>query len=79
MYNVTLSKVAGGTQVRTDIVQGICLNYPNIGEPFVMTSESLSFVGGIRQIVTSIVQEIAVQDECLIVSTQNSTYQLIIT
>jgi len=79
MYNVTMSKVKGGTRVRTDTVHGTCQDYPVIGESFALIGESLAFAGGVRLITTSCVKNITEQDDSLIVETQNSTYQLIIT
>lgn len=77
MYNVTLKKVTAGHNIRTDTVIGHCDEYPIIGHPFTMYAESLSFVGGVRYITTSIVKDITVQDEYLTISTENSTYQLL--
>ena len=79
MYNVTMSKVKGGERIRSDIVQGTCLDYPVIGESFAILAESLSSAGGIRLITTSHVKNITEHDDSLIIETQNSTYQLIIT
>ena len=79
MYNVTMSKVKGGERIRTDAVQGTCLDYPVIGESFALIAESLSFAGGVRLITTSCVKNITEQDDSLIIETQNSTYQLTIT
>lgn len=77
MYNVTLTKVLGGDRVRTDIVEGTCLNYPIIGESFTMISESLTSGLNIRVIRTSTVKSVTEQDNSIIFETENSTYQLI--
>jgi hypothetical protein len=74
-----MSKVKGGERIRTDAVQGTCLDYPVIGESFALIAESLSFQGGVRLITTSHVKSITEQDDSLIIETENSTYQLIIT
>ena len=79
MYNVTMSKVLGGERIRTDIVEGSCLDYPIIGESFVILAESLAFVGGTRIVTTSRVQSITEQVDSLIIKTLNSTYEIIFT
>ncbi len=78
MYNVTLTKVLGGDRVRTDIVEGTCLNYPIIGESFAMVAESLTFGLDLRIIRTSTVKSINKQDKLITFETENSTYCLII-
>jgi len=78
MYNVTMSKVKGGDRVRTDIVEGTCVDYPIIGESFSMVSKSLTFGFDLRIIRTSTVKSINKQDKLITFETENSTYCLII-
>ena len=79
MYNVTMKKLIGGHNVRTDTVTGTCDSYPIVGESFAMLAESLSFQGGIRLVSTSIVNAITeTSTGNFTIETQNSTYQLVI-
>ena len=77
MYNVTLSKVLGGSRVRTETVTGMCENYPVIGESFAMVAESLTFGLDLRIVRTSPVKNIDKQDNIIVFETENSTYQLL--
>ena len=75
-----MSKVKGGERIRTDIIQGTCLDQPIIGESFAILAESLSFAGGVRLITTSHVQRIDEQEDgSLNIETQNSIYNVTIT
>jgi len=73
-----MSKVKGGDRVRTDIVEGTCVDYPIIGESFSMVSKSLTFGFDLRIIRTSTVKSINKQDKLITFETENSTYCLII-
>lgn len=79
MYNVTMSKVKGGERIRTDIVEGSCVDYPIIGESFVILAESLAFAGGTRIVTTSRVKNVTGEGNSLIIETLNSTYEIIFT
>jgi hypothetical protein len=80
MYNVTLKKLIGGENVRTDEVIGACEQYPVLGERFIMIAPSLSKHGSCRVVSTSPVEEISEGfDNTLTVKTLNSTYHLTIT
>ena len=72
-----MSKVAGGTAIRTDTVVGNCHRLPVEGESFEMFSESLTRDDGVRWITTSTVQKVVPHGDCVIIETQNSTYMLV--
>jgi hypothetical protein len=78
MHNIILSKVLGGGRVRTDIVEGTCVDYPIIGESFSMVSKSLTFGLDLRIVRTSTVKSIKEEDNMVIFETENSTYKLIV-
>lgn len=75
--DVVLTRILGGTRVRTDVTQGVCIEYPEVGKPFIMFAESLSVSGGVRYIATSAVVSVSNADtRTKIIKTQNSTYRL---
>jgi hypothetical protein len=76
MYDVILKKVSGGNNVRTDVVIGSCVDYPKIGEEFLMLAESLDRTKDLRIVRTTSVKSITEQDKSLLIETQNSTYKL---
>jgi hypothetical protein len=76
---VKLTKLIGGSQIRTDSVDGTTDLLPTVGQPFVMVAESLSFIGGFRLVNTSDVQKVTQDDTgAYILDTLNSTYKLTI-
>jgi hypothetical protein len=78
MYNVTFSKVAGGTNVRTKTTTGHCYNLPVVGAVFEMFSNPLNKNADIRWITTSTVQNIVDDTDCMLIETMNSTYKLVV-
>ena len=76
MHKVTMTKVTGGSSVRTNETVGHCHKLPAVGESFEMMSESLSFEGGIRWITTSTIQDIITHADHVLIETTNSTYKL---
>ena len=76
MYDVTMSKVKGGTAIRTDVTVGRCHNLPALGVSFEMFSEPLVKNSSVRWITTSAVQNVITHDDCVIIETKNSTYKL---
>ena len=78
MHQVTLSKVKGGTAVRTDVTVGCCHKLPMVGESFEMFSEPLRKGASVRWLTTSTVQNVITQEDCTIIETMNSTYKLVV-
>lgn len=76
MYEVTFSKVKGGSSVRTETTVGHCHNLPEVGKSFAMFSEPLVRDYGVRWITTSTVQNIVEEADCVLIETMNSTYRL---
>lgn len=78
MFEVTLSKVRGGGNIRTDVTVGHCHRLPSIGESFEMFSESLTRDDGVRWITTSTVQNVINNTDHTLIETLNSTYKLVV-
>jgi hypothetical protein len=78
IYEVTFSKVKGGSSVRTDVTVGHCHSLPVVGKQFEMFSEPLESDEGVRWITTSTVQNIIEETDCVLLETMNSTYKLIV-
>lgn len=76
MHTVTLKKVTGGHNVRTDITIGQCEHLPKIGESFSIVAEPLVEGSIARFVTTSDVQEIIPTDTGMIIKTLNSTYSV---
>ena len=67
---VVLSKVAGGDQIRTDTVDGHCIDLPVPGFSFMMFDDE-------RRITTSTVKKVTyTNSKEIIFDTLNSTYKL---
>ena len=77
MHNVTMSKVTGGTAIRTDEVVGNCHELPVVGSSFAMFSEPLTKGMGVRWITTSTLQKVTPLEDCVMIDTLNSTYKLV--
>lgn len=77
MHNVTMSKVTGGTAIRTDEVVGNCHELPVVGSSFAMFSEPLTKGMGVRWITTSTIQKVTPLEDCVMIDTLNSTYKLV--
>lgn len=78
MYDVTLKKVNGGTQIRTATVTGRCSKYPVVGESFTMYADPIDLLTDVRIITTSIVKSVTKQEDGMLVETLNSIYHLTI-
>jgi hypothetical protein len=73
----TLKKISSNIEnLRSDEIVGVFAEWPTIGMPFVIVSDSLTFVGGGRFIKTTQVKAIRALDNGLEFDTQNSTYQI---
>ena len=77
MHTVTMSKITGGTAIRTDVVVGNCHELPVVGSSFEMFSEPLTKGMGVRWITTSTIQKVVPQEDCVMIETLNSTYKLV--
>ena len=77
MHTVTMSKVTGGTAIRTDEVVGSCHELPVVGSSFAMFSEPLTKGMGVRWVTTSTIQKVVPQEDCVMIETRNSTYKLV--
>ena len=77
-YNVTLTKVMGGTAIRTDVTVGCCHKLPIVGESFEMFSEPLVSGSSVRWITTSEVQKVTPEETGVLIETRNSVYRLVI-
>lgn len=77
MKTATLSKIAGGSAIRTDTVYGVYHKFPVPGESFVMHSNPIVTGAVGRMIATSTVQSVEhVSDTEIVFYTLNSTYKL---
>jgi hypothetical protein len=76
MYKVTLTKLSGGTRIRTDEVVGQCHMYPAIGKSFSMIAPPIVEGSIAREVTTSTVQDVIVEDDGVIIETLNSKYHL---
>jgi hypothetical protein len=76
MHEVTMTKVTGGTAVRTAVTTGHCHKLPEVGKSFEMFSEPLIKDAGVRWITTSTIQKITPDEKCVIIETINSKYKL---
>ncbi len=76
MYNVTLTKLVGGTRIRTAEVSGQCDNQLEVGKSFRLVAEPLVEGSIARIVTTSTVQNIIEQDDSVIIETLNSKYHL---
>lgn len=78
MHDVTMTKVTGGTAVRTDVTVGRCPRLPEVGKSFEMYSEPLekNKNASLRWITTSAVQSVTPEESCVIIETRNSKYKL---
>lgn len=78
--NVKLSKVQGGSQVRTDTVYGSTNALPEVGRSFQIVGPPVGPIPdgmfGFREVTTSIVQYIERDGEAYIVHTLNSVYRV---
>ena len=78
MFNVKLTKVHGGSNIRTSEVQGTALEPLALNQPFIMVSTPLDSTTDVRYIRTSPVQTITENsDGSVTFATENSIYQLI--
>jgi len=76
MHSVILSKVKGGTAIRTHTTDGRCYSLPTVGKSFEMFSDPLNKNASVRWITTSTVQQVTQEESCVIIETLNSTYKL---
>lgn len=62
--------------MRTDEVIGVIYELPTTGIPFVMWAEPLDTSKTIREIQTSIVKKVEIDNEVWTLTTENSVYTL---
>lgn len=74
--NVILSKILGGSNIRTDTVIGTCINYPEVGKVFECIAPPIVENSRARVISTSEIQKIEYVDDKYIIHTLNSIYEL---
>ena len=77
MFNVTMTRISGGSNVRTDLVTGVAEFYPSVGERFTMFSNALNDNFDFRMVSTSEVKTISnLGPGSVIIETLNSSYKL---
>lgn len=77
-YEVKLTKVRSNHQnLRTDVIEGACIDLPTVGKGFVLVGEGLEF--GNRLVTTTPVEKVEQMENEYLFHTRNSTYKLEVT
>lgn len=77
MHHIKFSKLTGGSAIRTDTVEGICLTFPTKKTYFELYSKSLSPAANIRIITTNIVEEIDKKNNIFQIKTASGSIYII--
>jgi hypothetical protein len=77
MHHIKFSKHTGGSAVRTDTVEGICLALPTKKTYFKLYGKSLSPAGNFRIVTTNIVEEIDKKNNTLQIKTASGSIYII--
>ena len=77
MITIKLKKISSShNNLRTDVVEGVCLSFPEVGESFCMLSSPL-VSGSVRTIRTSKIKSIEqLKSNIYSIITQNSQYEV---
>lgn len=74
-YTIRLFKIKSNHKnVRTDIVEGVCRELPQIGTDFLMSGPGLKF--GTRLVQTTPIKALARVGDSILFETNNSTYAI---
>ena len=78
-YLVKLERISSdNNNLRSNKVEGTCLDLPQSGRSFVMFGEPIDSSKDVRWVMTSVVQEVQKDEDVVQFTTMNSEYKLVI-